>query len=183
MNIGRGPASKEREALQGGIMRRTKAAVFVSALLLGWAAGPGHAGERALSTPSAPPFGVLENRATRNPFDVPGALRALPLSPFPGPSNTVAPAPQVPERKPAPPRHRGRDVIIIQSPVYVAAPRAECWAPGYWTYHWVPQVGTSAAWVPGHWAPGGRWIDGHYASQTWSTGYWQPVWTADAWTC
>jgi hypothetical protein len=68
------------------------------------------------------------------------------------------------------PRFHGSGVVIWPSPVYVAP--ARCYTPGYWSYQWVPQAGTT--WVPGHWSPEGTWVDGHY--RAYSTGYYQPVW-------
>ncbi|MBI3029868.1 MAG: hypothetical protein HYY64_10185 [Candidatus Rokubacteria bacterium] len=47
---------------------------------------------------------------------------------------------------------------------------------GYWTYQWIPQVYTSWAWIPGHYDPNGYWREGHYAPQTFQTGYYQPIW-------
>lgn len=55
--------------------------------------------------------------------------------------------------------------------------------PGAWSYLWVPQSYTYTVWVPGQWSPEGTWIAGHYAPQTYSTGYYQPIWVPGRSTC
>jgi hypothetical protein len=79
--------------------------------------------------------------------------------------------------------HRRPDVVIVNSPVIVVSPPAQCWAPGYWIHEWVPQTAVTHAWVPAYVAPDGTWIEGRWHPQTVTTGYWQPVWVPDQWVC
>lgn len=55
--------------------------------------------------------------------------------------------------------------------------------PGSWSYVWVPQSATYTVWVPSHWSPEGTWIAGHYASQTYATGSYHPVWVPGRLVC
>lgn len=74
--------------------------------------------------------------------------------------------------------HPHTRTLVVPGTVYVlqSSPRS---VPGYWTYQWIPQVYTSWLWVPGHYDPGGYWVEGGYAPQTIQTGYYQPVWISD----
>jgi len=82
-----------------------------------------------------------------------------------------------------PPRHvtgmRGwvapRAVYVVPTPVYVTP---SCYLPGRWDYQWIPQTYSYNAWVPAAWAPDGTWIDGHYETRLYATGYYQPYWVA-----
>jgi hypothetical protein len=71
-------------------------------------------------------------------------------------------------------------VIVVPQTVVVTSNR--CWQPGYWTYQFVPQLYTYSSWVAGQWSPDGRWIDGHYASAQYSSGYYQPFWVEGYYT-
>ena len=85
----------------------------------------------------------------------------------------------VPSPGPFPVRHRG-SVIVVSQPVFVTR---SCWAPGYWTYQWVPQVYSYNVWVPAQWAPDGSWIESHYQVQSTATGYYQEFWVPEQWWC
>lgn len=81
-----------------------------------------------------------------------------------------------PGTRPVRPHHVGRQsVVIVPSPVYVVSPQY-CTTPGYWSYFWVPQQYAYNDWVPGQWSPDGAWIDGHYETRSYGSGYWQPYW-------
>jgi len=70
-------------------------------------------------------------------------------------------------------QHRRAPVIIIQPPpVYYYVPRPA----GSWSYRWVPRYVEVPVWVPGHWAPDGQWIAGHYQSRWSDYGAWEPYW-------
>jgi hypothetical protein len=69
-------------------------------------------------------------------------------------------------------------VIVITQPVYIAAPPS-CVVPGYWTYAWVPQSYASSVWVPGYYNYDALWVDGHYESRTYASGYYQPYWVPE----
>ncbi len=95
------------------------------------------------------------------------------------------PAVPVPEH----PRHvrpradgQAQQNVIVVAPV-VVPPATQCSSSGYWTYEWVPQTTTTQAWVPGHWAPNGTWVDAGWQTQTVATGYWQPLWVPDGSGC
>ena len=76
---------------------------------------------------------------------------------------------------------RNSSSVIVVPPVVVVSP-GRCWQDGYWSYQWVPQYSTYAAWVPGQWSPDGYWIEGHYEAASNSGGYYQPVWVEGYWT-
>jgi hypothetical protein len=84
----------------------------------------------------------------------------------------VAPAPQV---------------IVVQQPVYYqtgAAAPSECVSPGYWAYRWVPYTTTQTVWVQGSWAADGTWVDSHWESRPYSSGYYDPIWVpAQPYSC
>ncbi len=68
-------------------------------------------------------------------------------------------------------------VIVITQPVYVAAP--SCVVPGHWAYAWVPQSYASSVWVPGYYNEDALWVEAHYESRTYTSGYYQPYWVPD----
>ena len=72
---------------------------------------------------------------------------------------------------------------VIPGTVFIVEPSYRCFIPGYWTHQWIPQIYSYNVWVPGQWSPEGTWIEGHYAPQTQSTGYWQPIWIPDRYGC
>jgi hypothetical protein len=78
-------------------------------------------------------------------------------------------------------RHRRPAVVVVPVPVYVTSPR-RCVVPGYWAYAWVPQTYLGHVWVPGHWSPDARWVEGYYEPRTWAWGYYQPYWVPERWT-
>jgi hypothetical protein len=123
------------------------------------------------AAPSSPPF---------RGFD-PGGLQGFNPQPFQG-FNPQGFSGFNPPTSPAvvPPLRHRRDAIVVIQPVFVDR---SCWAPGYWTYQWVPQIYSSNVWVPGQWAPDGAWIESHYAIQSTSTGYYQELWVSERWLC
>lgn len=92
--------------------------------------------------------------------------------------------PAVPPGSVVVPHRPHHPVFVAPSPVFVfrSAPYS-CWAPGYWAYQWIPQAQAYNAWAPGQWAPDGTWIGGHYETQVYSSGYYQPVWISERWVC
>ena len=61
--------------------------------------------------------------------------------------------------------------------MYVAAP--SCVVPGFWAYAWVPQSYASSVWVPGYYDYDALWVEAHYESRTYTSGYYQPYWVPD----
>jgi hypothetical protein len=77
-------------------------------------------------------------------------------------------------------RHdQARRVLVVPTPVYVVPTR--CWAPGYWSHSWVPQVASQYIWVPAGWSTDGLWIEGHYETRALNGGSWQPYWVEGRW--
>jgi hypothetical protein len=126
--------------------------------------------------PASSPFVV----ATQ-PFVVtaPGGVRPTAPSPF------VSSVPGFEEFR----HHRGAittfvtapttQVIVVEQPVYyqtVAAAPSECVTPGYWSYRWIPYTSTQTVWVQGSWAADGVWIDSHWESRPYASGYYEPFW-------
>src|SRR5215467_338908 len=73
---------------------------------------------------------------------------------------------------------RSLPVVVITQPVYIAAPPS-CVVPGYWAYAWVPQSYASSVFVPGYYNSDALWVDGHYESRTYTSGYYQPYWVPE----
>ena len=78
--------------------------------------------------------------------------------------------------------HHRRPVIAPQ-PVFIV-PSRNCFVPGYWHTHWLPQHTLYNVWVPGQWAAGGSWVDGHYEQRPYVSGYVpQYTWVPERWNC
>ena len=73
---------------------------------------------------------------------------------------------------------RSLPVVVITQPVYIAAPPS-CVVPGYWAYAWVPQSYAFSVFVPGYYNSDALWVDGHYESRTYTSGYYQPYWVPE----
>ncbi len=79
---------------------------------------------------------------------------------------------------------RGPNHHLYSPRTIVVAPRANCIAPGHWTYQWVPQTSWYNEWVSGQWSPDGTWIEGHYQQRPYVAGYYQqPVWVPERLVC
>lgn len=112
----------------------------------------------------------------------PGTTPFPTTQPFRFPGTTPLPGvPPVRVMPPAPPQghsardghHRRPPIIIVQPPpVYYYAPRPA----GSWSYRWIPRYVETPVWVPGHWAPDGQWLAGHYESRWADYGVWEPYW-------
>jgi len=141
----------------------TRCATTASAmvlLLLAATISPALATDRRF--PGTTPFPTAE------PFRFPGT------TPLPG----IPPARVTP---PTPPQghsahdghHRRRPIVIVQPPpVYYYTPRPA----GSWSYRWIPRYVEIPVWMPGHWAPDGQWVAGHYEARWSDYGAWEPYW-------
>jgi hypothetical protein len=84
---------------------------------------------------------------------------------------------------PAARHHHQHKNIVVPQPVYVV-PSRNCFVPGYWHTHWLPQHTLYNVWVPAQWAADGSWVDGHYEQQPYVSGYVpQYTWVPDHWSC
>ncbi|HET7875647.1 MAG TPA: hypothetical protein VFN71_08980 [Methylomirabilota bacterium] len=90
----------------------------------------------------------------------------------------VVVAPHVPPNVVYVPRH-----YYYPSPVYPswAVPPTSAWAPGYWTYQWVPQVSYNWVWVLPRWSVDGRFIEGHWVQRPTYGGHYNRVWIGGRW--
>lgn len=69
-------------------------------------------------------------------------------------------------------------VPFYYKPPYVSYSTPPVYAPGYWSYQWVPQVYTTYVWVHSYWSVDGRLVQAHYAPRVVDAGSWQRVWVA-----
>ncbi len=61
-------------------------------------------------------------------------------------------------------------------PPYVTYSTPPIYAPGYWSYQWVPRVYTTYVWAHSYWSVDGRLVQGHYEPCVVDAGSWQRVW-------
>lgn len=135
----------------------------------------------AVGDPRAPSLPPNDPRVL--PFLAPNDPRVLhllpgdPRAPLPRPHH--APVTHHPHRD----GHLHPRVIVVPQPVFIVAPQRQCLIPGFWSHQWVPHTTTTYLWIRGHWSPDGRWVEGHYAPYTVSSGSYQPVWVPERWVC
>ena len=164
--------------------------IVVVLVLVGLTAGiPAGAGAKNLGNGGAEtlqgqpqPNAMVRGDVQRDPRPQPADPRLQypdPRQQYPDPRQQYAdPRRQNPDR----PQHivprPAIPVIVITQPVYVAAPPS-CVVPGYWAYAWVPQSGVSSVWVPGYYNADALWVEAHYESRTYTSGYYQPYWVPE----
>ena len=161
---------------------RIVAVLLMVALVAGIPAGAGATGAKIGVNGSDTPQRQLQEGATtfRDPrlaYPDPRTLYSDPRLQYPDPRQKYFDRRQDPnaDRRPVTP---AVPIVVITQPVYVAAPPA-CVVPGYWAYAWVPQSYVSSAWVPGYYNSDALWVEGHYESRTYSSGYYQPYWVPE----
>lgn len=157
---------------------------------------------RGADTP--PPVTTSIVQPTRPPLATTTPFKAT-TQPFPASRAVSAPLPEsltaVPEaRHRGDGRHRHREhvttvfvgpaapqITVVQQPVYYQAilpAPSQCVSPGYWIYRWVPYTTTQTVWVQGSWGSDGTWIDSHWETRPYSSGYYDPVWVpGQAYAC
>jgi hypothetical protein len=174
--------------VEPGVMSR-HAVLAMLALLLAtpaWAAG--EKSWAPLPFVAAPNGAVPRPTTTVLPASSPFVVTTKPFA-----ASSAVGSPLPPSVAPAVPDHRHRrfittivaapapQVIVVQQPVYypqaVAVLPSECVTPGYWSYRWIPYITTQNVWVPGSWAADGSWMDSHWESRPYSSGYYEPFWT------
>lgn len=150
-------------------------------LATGIPAGAGATGGKSLVNGGGDTTPMVRGDVTRDPRQQtvdPRLQYPDPRLQYPDPRQQYAdPRQQNPDRQHVVPRP-AIPVIVITQPVYVAAPPS-CVVPGYWAYAWVPQSYASSVWVPGYYNSDALWVEAHYESRTYTSGYYQPYWVSE----